>query len=82
MFDHVWGKVFREMDFTKGLEDFSIPTLVALGRYDYWNPPYLWEKTRKKFKDLTIRVFEKSGHYPYFEEQGIFNEELLKWLKS
>jgi len=37
---------------------------------------------RPRFHDLTIRIFEKSGHTPQFEEPGVFDEELLKWLRE
>ena len=34
-FDYVWGKVFAEIDVTKGLEKFNIPILLILGRFDF-----------------------------------------------
>jgi proline iminopeptidase len=82
MFDHVWGKLFRELDITVGLDSFRVPVLVMLGRYDYWNPPALWDTVRKHFYDLTIRVFEQSGHHPQLEEPALFDAELIRWLKS
>jgi proline iminopeptidase len=80
--DYLWGKVFREIDITKNLDKLNSPVLLGLGRYDYWNPPYLWETVRTQFKDLTIRVFEKSGHTPQYEEPELFDQELLQWLTS
>lgn len=89
--DYLWGKVFREIDITKDLGKLSlsrygskrdIPVFLGLGRYDYWNPPYLWEAIRPHFKDLTVRVFEKSGHTPQFEEPELFDQELLQWLNA
>ena len=59
-----------------------IPVFVALGRYDYWNPPHLWETYRQYFSDLTIRVFEKSGHTPQFEQKNDFDRELLDWVNN
>lgn len=82
MFDYMWGRVFKNIDITKNSKIFSIPILLMLGRYDYWNPYYLWEKNRSMFKNLTIRVFEKSGHTPQFEEPELFDCELLMWLKN
>jgi len=29
----------------------------------------------------TYRAFEKSGHYPHFEEQALFDATLLESLK-
>lgn len=78
--DYLWGYVFREIDITKNLNQLKTPIFLCLGRYDYWNPPCLWEKVRPYFNNLTIRVFEKSGHTPQFEESEQFNNELLQWL--
>ncbi|GAA6614992.1 alpha/beta fold hydrolase [Scytonema sp. NUACC26] len=81
MFDYVWGEVFRDIDITKNLDKLQAPVLLALGRYDYLiPPPYMWEPIRDKFHNLTIRVFEKSGHAPQFEEPELFDKELLEWI--
>lgn len=80
--DYLWGKVFREIDITQNLKKLNIPVFLGLGRYDYWNPPYLWEKMRPYFNDLTIRIFEKSGHTPQLEEPDLFDNELLQWLST
>ena len=81
MFDYVWGEVFRDIDITQNLNRLKAPVFLALGRYDYLVPPaYLWEKVRHKFKDLTVRVFERSSHAPQFEESDLFDKELLEWI--
>ena len=83
MFDYVWGIIFRDIDITQGLDQFDKPVFLGLGRYDFLvAPPSAWDVVRSKFKDLTIRVFEKSGHTPQLEEQELFNRELLQWLSS
>ena len=81
MFDYMWGKVFQRIDITKGLSNLYRPVFLALGRYDYLvAPPSSWEPLRSEFHDLTIRVFEKSGHTPQYEQPELFDRELLKWL--
>lgn len=81
MFDYVWGEVFRDIDITENLDKLLSPVLLALGRYDYLvPPPYMWEGVRDKFSNLTIRIFEKSGHAPHFEEPELFDKELIEWL--
>lgn len=83
MFNYMWGRVFRDIDITKGLDNFHKPVFLALGRYDYLvAPPASWDPIRPKFHDLTIRVFEKSGHTPQYEQAALFDKELLKWLDS
>jgi proline iminopeptidase len=83
MFDYVWGVVFRDIDITKGLSTLDRPVFLALGRYDFLvPPPAAWEPLRPKFKDLTIQVFEKSGHTPQYEEPDLFDQSLLSWIQA
>lgn len=80
---HVWGRLLREIDIATGLAAFDRPVLVALGRYDFVvPPPSSWDPLRPKFKDLTVRVFERSGHTPQYEEPELFDAELLRWIKE
>jgi proline iminopeptidase len=81
VFDHLWGEAFRDIDIAQGLEHLDVPVFLGLGRYDYLVAPYAtWAPYREQFKDLTVRVFEKSGHTPQFEESALFDAELLQWL--
>ena len=83
MFDHVWGGIFQNIDITQGLDTFDRPVFLALGRYDFLlAPPSSWDPIRPKFRDLTVRVFEGSGHTPPYEESELFNAELLNWMKQ
>lgn len=79
--DIIWNKLFSDYEIPD-ISHINIPVLLLLGRYDYFNPPHLWEGYRTKFKDLTVRVFEKSGHTPSLEEAEVFNAELLKWANN
>ncbi len=82
MFDYMWGKVFAEIDIRKGLSELDIPVFIALGRYDNLvAPPASWDPYRSYFNDLTLRVFEKSGHTPMFEQPAEFDREMLEWLE-
>jgi proline iminopeptidase len=82
MFDHVWGKLLAELDVTDGLRGFDRPVFLALGRYDYLvAPPSSWESVAPQFEDLEIRVYEKSGHTPPYEEPSAFDADLLDWMK-
>lgn len=82
MFGYIWGEVFRDIDITKGLDKLDKPVFIALGLYDFIVAPfYSWNSIRHHFKDLTVRVFEKSGHTPPYEEPEKFDAELLCWLK-
>lgn len=81
VFDHLWGEVFRDIDIRKGLDPLAMPVLLALGQSDYLvAPAETWEAYRDDFADLTIRMFEKSGHTPQLEESDLFDETLLSFL--
>lgn len=83
IFEHLWNEVFRDIDITRGLESLDRPVWLALGRYDFVvAPPSSWERVRPRFRDVTIRVFERSGHSPPFEEPALFDAALLRWLQS
>ncbi|UCF39300.1 MAG: alpha/beta hydrolase [Acidobacteriota bacterium] len=83
MFDYVWGNLFRNIDITQGLEELDRPVFLALGRFDYLvPPPEAWEPLRPHFKDLTVQVFEKSGHTPQLEQPSEFDAALLDWIHS
>ena len=83
VFDHLWGEVFRDIDIRQGLEGLDVPVFLGLGRSDYLVAPYAtWEPYRGSFRDLTVRVFERSGHTPQQEESELFDAELLRWLQS
>jgi proline iminopeptidase len=81
MFDYVWGVVFAELDITQGLDSFDKPVLLMLGKFDYLVTPFFsWQESRSKFKNITIRLFEKSSHTPQYEESENFDRTLLEWL--
>jgi proline iminopeptidase len=82
MIGYVWGEIFTEIDVTKGLKDLKCPVFLALGRYDFIvAPPSSWDPVIPEFNDITVRVFERSGHTPQLEEPDLFDRELLTWMK-
>ena len=76
----LWGSMFADYDMAGALKAIQCPIFLALGRYDYFNPPHLWEKYRTFAQDLTMRVFEQSAHTPQLEEPDHFDQELTHWL--
>ena len=83
LLDFFYGVALRDLDITKGLNTFEVPVFLALGRFDYIIAPAgSWDPIRPKFKDLTVRIFERSGHSPQYEEPALFNAELLNWLSD
>lgn len=81
LMDFLYGVVLRDLDISLGLEAFHKPVFLALGRFDYIiAPPCAWDPFRPKFHNLTVRVFERSGHSPHQEEAPLFDAELLRWI--
>ncbi len=78
----IWGTIFENFDIIKVLKEIKCPIFLALGRYDYFNPPHLWEKYRDYISNFTVRIFEKSSHTPQLEEASNFDKELIEWLES
>ena len=80
---YVWDTLFAEIDITQGLDALDRPVFLALGRYDFLvAPPSSWDAVKSHFKDLTVRIFEKSGHTPQYEQSALFDSELLTWMRE
>lgn len=56
------------------------PAFLALGRHDYAVPPNSWDGQSPRFRDLTVAVFERSGHTPQVDEAAAFDGRVLGWL--
>ena len=83
VFDYIWGTVFKGIDITKGLATFDKPVLLSVGRYDFiMPPPSSWDPIAPLFKNLTIQIYEKSGHTPQYEEPELFDAQLVEWLSQ
>lgn len=78
---HFFGVIMADYDITAGGE-IGVPIFLALGRHDYVVPPTLWNDMHSRFPTLTHVVFEKSGHFPHLEEQALFDQVLLEWIRS
>jgi proline iminopeptidase len=69
-----------KIDLNKLGSDFSVPIFFFEGTRDpYCRPSLIWEYSRTiqaPQKDLVW--FENSGHFPFFEEQQKFSDELVR----
>lgn len=66
----------------RGDEQVGVPAFLAMGRSDFAVPHAVWEPYRARFRDLTLAVFDRSGHTPQVEESQAFDSRLLAWLAS
>jgi proline iminopeptidase len=60
----------------------TVPMFVALGRYDYAVPYWLWDGIEKQIPHVTRTRFERSAHFPMLEETAAFDDALLGWLAT
>jgi pimeloyl-ACP methyl ester carboxylesterase len=58
------------------------PTFLAQGVWDFNAPPTRWAGVLETFRDCTYVAFERSGHYPFYEERELFDKALLEWLAA
>jgi proline iminopeptidase len=58
------------------------PVFLALGRSDFAAPWTLWPPHRDRFRDLTLELFDRSGHTPQVEQAEEFDARVGAWLAS
>jgi proline iminopeptidase len=63
-------------------EALDVPVFLALGRYDYALPFYLWDEPKKKFSNLRYKLYDKSAHQPPYEQPEEFTADLLDWARG
>lgn len=81
-FQHLLGTLTAGWDVAVDAESLRVPIFLAQGRYDYASPHTLWDGIVPTLPDATLRIFEKSGHHPFFEEPDLFTESVLGWMAS
>jgi len=81
-FGNVVGVMFMNYNMFDSNVKVNIPIFVALGISDYLVPYTLWTENFEKPPNLTISLFEKSGHSAHFEESELFNKRLVEWVND
>ncbi len=69
-------------DYTNGLADISVPTLVVVGSEDEFTPVADAELIHRKTNASTLVVIEGAGHLPNLECETEFDEALSTFLTS
>lgn len=72
--------ILPTVDVLKGLEKINEPIFLAAGISDYDCCPWLWKEVTNLPKNFTISIFEKSGHWPHYEESELFDARIKKWI--
>ena len=60
----------------------AAPVFLALGRYDYGVPYFVWDEPMKGLASLSYRLYERSGHHPPYEQPSEFVADLLAWATA
>jgi proline iminopeptidase len=77
---HVMRTLTPAWDINADPGSLRVPIFLAHGRYDYTVPHTLWAGLVNGLPDATFRIFEKSGHQPFFEEPDLFASTLTDWM--
>jgi len=80
LLEHVMGEWTHGWDVTTDAESTRTPFLLLHGRYDYTVPYTLWRGVVEKLPGVTLRIFERSGHHPFFEEPQAFTATVADWM--
>ena len=67
-------------DTTQNLQKVICPVFLAAGVDDYDCCPIFWKTVPQLPPRMTISMFEKSGHWPHYEEANLFDERIAQWL--
>ena len=79
---HLFNVIFKDYDIAKRPGRVETPVFLAIGRYDYLWPYFIWDERKDVLPNLSCNLFEKSGHFPMVEEQELFDKKLIEWIKS
>lgn len=80
LFMHVLGTLTKGWDVRTVAGSLSVPTLIALGRYDYSVPYVLWQGVAETLPKTTLEVFERSGHQPFLEQPEELASTVAEWM--
>lgn len=81
VFLHYQLVILKDYDIAKRPGQVETPVFLAIGRYDYVSPYYLWDDRKDTLPNLSYNLFEKSGHFPMVEERDLFDTRLMEWIK-
>lgn len=79
---HISGTLAPAWTVTADPASLAVPVLLTHGRSDYTVPYDLWDGIPATMPDATFRLFEASGHQPFFEEPERFTAVVTEWMAS
>ncbi len=64
------------------LPNIEVPTLIISGADDWITPAEQGQRMHNVMPNSDFVVFERSGHFPYIEEEEAFFQTLREWLSA
>jgi proline iminopeptidase len=71
----------QQVNLYNELDKLKFPVMLIHAEADIV-PPASLEKMKNNLDEPTIKIFEKSGHFPFIEENKKFNDEVIRFLKA
>ncbi|MHA1670637.1 MAG: alpha/beta fold hydrolase [Promethearchaeota archaeon] len=75
-------ELLETYDVTSQLKNIEIPTLILVGKDDFICPPSQAQRLHDSIPNSNLHIFEKSGHYPFYEETDNFFKVIREWFKK
>jgi proline iminopeptidase len=74
------GADVERFDLNPEIRKFKFPVMVITGRFDMNVAPVVAYKIHNAIPGSKFRVFERSGHLPFYEEPGAFVQAIEEFL--
>ena len=65
---------YKQMDFREKLKEVHIPSYIYAGRHDAQCPVQFGIEIAECIPNAKLTIFEYSNHFPFLEEEELFNE--------
>jgi len=76
------NNTLKNSDLTDDLKRFTFPTLVMWGRFDINVAVLTGWKISQTIPGARMVIYEKSGHFPFYEEESSFLRDLNQFLSD
>jgi proline iminopeptidase len=77
-----FGQLLDDLNANVRLGGAGIPALVLAGGHDWFTPPEQIARLRDALPAARVARFERSGHFPFVEEQGQFVAIVKSWIAA
>lgn len=77
-----WLENVRKYDYRKEIYVLKMPVLICAGLHDTQTPLVMNEELHNRIMNSKLVTFNKSGHFPFIEEEEKFLYEISKWLNQ